>query len=208
MSPEIPAVLRPSPARRAAIAALILATSLFAFALRASAQSPILSGDHFELRPYVGAYIPTGDQRTFLKDAVLAGGQFSWRFNPALALTGTFAWSPSKDRLTPGNQTLDLYQYDIGAEARPSSVAQAGWLDFSPFVGLGAGGRTYNYRDLSVSTQTNFDGYGALGSDIGLGPVGLRIEGRDYVSRFTPATGGSAGTRNDVTLAAGLIVHF
>ena len=50
--------------------ALVLATSLTAFAVRLSAQAPVASGG-FELRPYVGAFIPTGDQRDLLKDAAV-----------------------------------------------------------------------------------------------------------------------------------------
>lgn len=163
----------------------------------------------FEVRPFVGAFIPTGDQRDFLKDAVLVGGQASWRVIPALALTGTFAWSPSKDRITSGNQTLDIYQYDVGAEVRTPSALDGGIVDFTPFVGLGVGGRTYSYRDLSVDSKTNFDGYGAIGGDIGFGPIALRIEGRDYVSQFKPLTGtGSTKTRNDIGLAAGIAYRF
>jgi hypothetical protein len=162
-----------------------------------------------ELRPFVGAFIPTGDQRDFLKDAVLVGGQASWRVIPALALTGTFAWSPSKDRISAGNQTLDIYQYDVGAELRKPSGFDTGFAEFTPFVGLGLGGRTYDYRDLDVSSKTNFDGYGAVGGDLGFGPVALRIEARDYVSQFKPLTGtGSNQTRNDIGLAAGLSYRF
>lgn len=163
----------------------------------------------FELRPFVGAYIPTGDQRDLLKDAVLVGGQASWRAIPLLALTGTFAWSPSKDRLTPGNQTLDIYQYDVGAELRTPSGYNAGFAELTPFVGLGLGGRTYSYRDLDVGSKTNLDGYGAIGGDIGLGPIAFRIEGRDYVSQFKPLTGsGSTKTRNDIGLTAGIAYRF
>jgi hypothetical protein len=163
----------------------------------------------FELRPFVGAYIPTGDQRDLLKDAVLVGGQASWRAIPLLALTGTFAWSPSKDRLTPGNQTLDIYQYDVGAELRTPSGYNAGFAELAPFVGLGLGGRTYSYRDLDVGSKTNLDGYGAVGGDIGLGPIAFRIEGRDYVSQFKPLTGsGSTKTRNDIGVTAGIAYRF
>jgi Outer membrane protein beta-barrel domain len=173
---------------------------------RLEAQSTAVG--NFEIRPYVGAYIPTGDQRDFFKDAVLVGAQGSYRFTPALALTATVGWSPTEDRVRPG-QDVDLLQYDIGAELRaPSWLGGESW-DFSPFVGLGVGGRTYDYRDLDVDAKTNVAGYGALGGEFGFGQFGLRIEARDYISRFEPIIGeGEAKTRNDVALAAGLTIRF
>jgi hypothetical protein len=77
----------------------------------------------FEIRPYAGAFIPTGPQRALLKDAVLAGSQVSVRLIPELAVTGNFAWTPNSDRLIVGAPTLDVYQYDVGLEARG-----AGWF--------------------------------------------------------------------------------
>lgn len=165
----------------------------------------------FELRPYVGAYIPTGDQRDLLEDAVTLGAQASYRVLPQLAVTGTFGWSPSKDRITLGDETLDIYQYDIGLEGRLPSwyASRTGAWSFTPFAGLGIGGRTYDYRDLDVDAKTNVAGYGALGGEVSFGRTGVRIEARDYVSRFEPLTGdGDAKTRNDVTLAAGLTLKF
>jgi len=189
----------------AALAAVAL-TGLFAIGGTARAQA-VTSG--FEIRPFVGAYIPTGDQRDFLDDAVLVGGQLSWHVIPALSLTGTFGWSPSKDRVTAGDQTLDIYQYDVGAELRASSWLNGGTWSITPFAGLGLGGRTYDYRDLDVDAKTNFDGYSALGGDIGFGPIGFRIEARDYVSQFKPLTGsGDTKTRNDIGLAAGVSYRF
>ncbi len=199
--------------RRTVLAALGLGGLLVASA-SAGAQDDVLTtrgaSAAFELRPYVGAYVPTGDQRDLLKDAVLVGAQASWRIIPQLAITGTFGWAPSKDRLTAGDPTLDLYQYDVGAEARAPSWYNAGSWDFTPFVGLGVGGRTYNYRDLDdIDAKTNVAGYGALGGEVGFGRLGLRLEARDYVSRFEPLVGdGDAKTRNDITLAAGLTVRF
>jgi hypothetical protein len=196
-------------ARLAALAVFALAGVLVPS--NAGAQSVASPGIGLEIRPYAGAYIPTGNQRDLLKDAVLVGAQASYRVLPQLAVTGSFGWSPSKDRISVGDQTLDLYQYDVGAEVRAPSwfASSSGSWDFTPFAGLGVGGRTYNYRDLDVDSKTNVAGYGALGAELGFGRTGLRLEARDYVSQFKPLTGdGDSKTRNDVTLAAGLTVAF
>jgi hypothetical protein len=185
---------------------VIALAAVTAFTAAANAQTPAIK---FEVRPIVGAYIPTGDQRDILKDAVLVGAQASWHVIPALSFTGTFAWSPSKDRITAGDQTLDIYQYDVGAELRGASWYQTPAWDFTPFAGLGLGGRTYDYRDLDAGSTTDFDGYGSLGGDFGIGAFGVRIEGRDYVSQFKPLTGtGDSKTRNDVSLFVGLAYRF
>jgi|RhiMetdeSRZDD1v2_1073273.scaffolds.fasta_scaffold79715_6 outer membrane protein with beta-barrel domain len=193
--------------------ARLFKAALFAFSTAlttstATAQDAVVRSNGFELRPYVGAYIPTGDQRDLLKDAVLVGGQASYRINPQIALTGTLGWSPSEDRITPGNETLDVWSYDLGAEFRAPSWFTSGALDFTPFIGLGAGGRTYNYRDLDVNSKTNFAGFGTLGGELGFGRFGLRLEARDYVSQFKPFDGGDSKTRNDVTIATGLTLRF
>jgi hypothetical protein len=199
--------------RRARLAALALIALSGAFAPAAArAQNDVTSAPKLlglEIRPYAGAYIPTGDQRDLLEDAVLVGGQASYRILPQLAVTGTFGWAPSKDRVTAGDQTLDLFQYDLGAEARAQSWLASDSWDFTPFIGLGVGGRTYDYRDLDVDSKTNVAGYAALGGEIGFGRTGVRLEARDYVSQFKPLSGdGDTKTRNDVTLAAGLTVRF
>ena len=191
--------------------ARVVAAALFsvsALATTAAAQDAVVHSNGFELRPYVGAYIPTGNQRDLLRDAVLVGGQASYRLNPNIAVTGTLGWSPSKDRITPGDQTLDVWQYDLGAEFRAPSWITAGTMDFTPFVGLGAGARTYNYRDLDVNAKTNAAGYGVLGGELGFGRIGWRLEARDYVSQFKPFDGGDSKTRNDVTIATGLTLKF
>jgi hypothetical protein len=111
-----------------------LAVLTLTFGNRLEAQSTSLG--NFEIRPYVGAYIPTGDQRDIFKDAILVGAQGSYRFTPALALTATVGWSPTEDRL---KQDVDLLQYDIGAELRAQSWLSGKSWNFSPFVGLGVG---------------------------------------------------------------------
>jgi hypothetical protein len=185
---------------------LVVLVALIVFSGRLFAQQSGPAATRGAIRPIVGAYVPTGDQRDFLKDAVLAGVQGSLNFGTNFAVTGSFGWSPSKDKLTPGDQKIDAYQYDLGLEVRTPDAYLGG---ITPFVGAGLGGRTYSYRDLNVDSKTNFDGYGAVGVDIGLGRVGARIEARDYVSRFQPLTGrGDTNTRNDIGLFAGLGVRF
>ena len=197
-----------SPSRVHLAVAAIFAFASVVTATVAEAQN-VVATRGIELRPYAGAYIPTGDQRDLLEDAVLVGAQASYRIRPQIAITGTFGWSPSTDRVTPGDQKIDLYQYDIGAELRAPSWLTSGRWDFTPFAGLGVGGRTYDYRDLDdVDAKTNFAGFGALGGELGFGRAGLRIEARDYVSQFKPFDGTDTKTRNDVTVAAGLTFRF
>ena len=204
MSTDNTAKISTSPARVVAAAVFALSAVI---STSAKAQD-VTTSNGFELRPYAGAYIPTGNQRDLLKDAVLVGGQASYRILPQLAITGTVGWAPSKDRLLPGDETIDLWQYDLGAELRAPSWRSWGAMDFTPFVGLGGGGRTYNYRDLDVDSKTNVAGYGVLGGELGFGRVGVRLEARDYVSRFKPFDGGDAKTRNDVTVATGFTLRF
>src|SRR4051812_34748035 len=154
--------------RQLLVIGLVVLVSLLVFSGRLFAQQNIHTGTRGAIRPIVGAYVPTGEQRDFLKDAVLIGAQGSLNFGTNFAVTGSFGWSPSKDRLTAGEQTIDAYQYDLGLEVRtPQSYLGA----ITPFVGAGIGERTYNYRDLRVDAKTNVDGYGALGVDVGAGRV-------------------------------------
>lgn len=102
-----------------------------------------------------------------------------------------------------------MFQYDVGVDGRaPEWLRGATWT-FTPFAGLGVGGRTYNDQDLDVDATSNVAGHAALGGEVGSGRVGLHVEGRDYLSRFEPVIGdGETDTRNDVTVTAGLTLRF
>jgi hypothetical protein len=194
-------------------ATLVVVTALSLTAARLAAQVP---GSAIVFRPVVGAFLPTGTQRDMLKSAVLVGGQLGVEISQNFAVTGSFGWAPSKDRTlvsiatTPLDQTLDVFQYDLGLEARLPITA--GLFEATPYAGAGAGGRSYNYRTLTAPSQTNVSGYGALGLDIvplGSG-IGLRLEARDNISKFTGLQGElTKGTRrNDVAITTGLTWRF
>ncbi len=185
---------------------------------RPDATAPL--GGRLELRPFAGAFVPTGDQRDLLEDAVFTGGQLAYRLHRNVSVVGTFAWAPTTDKTTWGpagarrrDEAVDLYQYDLGVEGRlPELVASAAW-SLSPFGTLGAGGRTYDYRDVAgADARTNFVGYVGAGAELAPrgGRWGVRVEARDHVSAFKGLRGEltERKARNDVTIAAGRTVNF
>lgn len=188
--------------------------ALTAFVLlvpRAEAQSASVQRT-FEVRPFVGGMIQTGDQRDLLKDAVLVGAQASYTLTPNFAVVGSFGWAPSKDQ-TIAEEKIDLFQYDVGLEGRLDNLMPASSISTRPYAALGVGGRTYDYRDLDdVDAQTNFLGFGAVGVDVAqaTGPIGVRVEARDNITAFKGLRGefGERKARNDVQFSAGLTVAF
>lgn len=196
---------------------LVLATwALLAATATARAQIGVVdassSGGRLQLRPFGSVYVPVGGQRDLLMNGLGVGTQASWRVARRLAISGTFGWTQTMDRVTPGDQVLDIIQYDAGVEGRlPAWRSGASWTtgdlwEITPFVGIGLGGRTHNYRDLDVAAKTVFEAYGATGADVDIGGTGLRFEVRDHLSRFKPP-GRVSRTRNDLALRAGLVVR-
>jgi hypothetical protein len=74
-----------------------------------------------------------------------------------------------------------------------------------PFVGAGAGARSYDSRSHGEGATHNLSGYAALGGELGAGRFALRLEVRDYASGFKPLAGvGIVDARNDVVVMAAL----
>ena len=154
---------------------------------------------HWEFLVPSGALITTGAQRNAIKSGNLTAVQLTYVARPALAITSTVGWARSRDVASAGDPKLDIFTYDIGAEARMPR-----WI-FSPFAGVGAGGRSYNYRKLDVDATHNLAAYASAGGELGIRRVRIRLEARDYVSGFKPLQGVGAGhTGNDVVLMAAL----
>ena len=181
------------------------AVALLLAPIHMSAQTPAPQARTWELRFTSGGLVPMGNQRNYLKDAQLSAAQLSWVVRPSLAFTGTFGWARSRDLASAESPKLDVFASDLGVEARPVRWLIDRAVSFTPFVGFGAGVRSYNYRTLDVDATHNFAAYGAAGGELGMGRVGLRLEVRDYSSGFKPLVGGgTSDTRNDVVIMAGV----
>ncbi|MDB4883030.1 MAG: hypothetical protein JWL95_1796 [Gemmatimonadetes bacterium] len=190
---------------RAALIAVGTLGMLLASTRTSAAQTSAPQTSTWELRVTSGAFVPTGNQRNFLKDAQVSAAQLSWVVRPSLAITGTFGWARSRDLTSLDTPKLDVFSSDIGVEARPAQWFADRAVSFSPFAGLGAGARSYNFRQLDVDATNNLAAYGTVGGELGIGRVGLRLEVRDYTTGFRPLVGaGKSDTRNDVVVMAGV----
>jgi hypothetical protein len=189
-------------------AALTLAAfSLFVASDAAKAQSSE-PDKSFQVRVTSGSFAPTGSQRDALESAHVTAAQISWLIRPSLAITGSFSWARSKDLTLTDTPKLDVFTSDLGVETRAVKLFANGPISIRPFAGVGAGMRSYDYRKLAVEGTHNLAGYAAVGAELGLGRVGVRLEARDYVSGFKPLAGiGTSDTRNDVVITAAVSLN-
>jgi len=161
-----------------------------------------------EIRPFVGISIPTGSQRDLFNDAPVFGLQGAMELKPTLHLVGTFAWVPGQTQYVAASDNVNVFQYDVGVELGMVRELSGDW-QFRPYVGLGAGARTYAYQAGQLADKTCAQGYGAIGGEFQIRRTSLRLEGRDNVFCFkSPIAGVDSRTRNDIRVAAGFAYHF
>jgi hypothetical protein len=152
-----------------------------------------------------GKIVPTGEQRHVLQRGNVTAFQLAYVARPTFAITSMFGWARSRDVATAGDPKLDVFTYDVGAEVRAPQWLAGKGMTFSPFAGVGAGGRSYNYRKLELDATHNAAAYASVGGEIGVSRVRIRLEARDYVTGFKPLDGaGESRTGNDVVVMAGL----
>lgn len=170
----------------------------------AAAQDGARPSSKWDFVTSSGAVLPTGEQRDAISSGALSTAQLSYAVRPAIAAVATIGWARSRDLLSAGEPALDLFSYDLGAEARLQPM-RAGRLDVRPFVGAGAGARTYNHRHADFAVTHDAAAYAGVGAEVGAGWLRMRLEARDYVLGFQPLGGdGPSDTRNEVALMAGL----
>ena len=90
-----------------------------------------------EIRPLMGVYVPTGEQRDLFDNAPMFGVQAALEFRPTFHLLGTFGWVPGQTKY-PGDNDVQILQYDAGFELDMIRELDNSWT-FKPFFGLGAG---------------------------------------------------------------------
>jgi len=161
-----------------------------------------------EVRPFVGAYVPVGKQHRLLDGGVALGAQLALEFARGAHAVAGFTWVPTNQRGLDTDARVEMAQFDLGAEwlSPGRRRVQAG---FDPLVGVGLGIRAYRSRDTDTPSQANLGAYGALGGELRLGRVGLRLEARDYVTAFRGLDGRAATSlRTDTAVALGLAYHI
>lgn len=187
---------------------IVIAVAALAALFTQPARAADAKQDHpFHVAPFVGGFVATGSQRDVLKDSVLTGLTISYDLTPYLAVVGSFGWAPTKVK-NLANSDLDLFQYDLGVQGQYALDAGNG-LTLTPFVGLGIGARTYSFRDLSPSAETDLTGYVSAGATLQYRMVTFSATARDYVSHYEGlgVYGGSA-THNDLALLGSVGVRF
>ncbi len=191
------------------IATALGSTAAIASSLSAQAttETQTTTPEHkpgWELLVSSGVVVPTGAQRTRVAQGKLTAVQVSYVVRPAIAVTASLGWARTRDIATVNDPKLDAFTYDIGAEFRAPKLIGGNAISLSPFAGVGAGGRSYNYRSLSAPAASNVAGYGSVGGELGVGRIRLRLEARDYLTGFKLAGEGAARSGNDVVLMGGL----
>ncbi len=190
---------------RAAVVAALLASSLVAGQAASAQNSASDSVSRWSLLVPSGTFVPTGAQRHAVKRGSVTAIQLSYAPQPHFAITSMVGWARSRDIATAGDPKLDVFTYDVGAELRAPKWLEGKGATFTPFAGVGAGGRSYNYRKLDLAATHNMAGYVSAGGDLRIRRVGVRLEARDYLAGFKPLNGaGDARTGNDVVVMAGL----
>lgn len=164
------------------------------------------SGFSAEVRPFVGAYVPAGGIQHYFETATLFGVQGAIEIDRNFHAVANASWTRGHNKFGFDKDGTTISQFDAGIEANAVLALAGGWYA-RPFVGTGAGGRLYGYRQRDVSSSSGLAGYGALGVELQRGLMALRIEGRDYVAAFHSPVTNHNSTRNDYALTMGLAYH-
>jgi len=188
---------------RLVVAIVTIVTVITATAPSAQAQTPP-ERPKWEFLVSSGQLVPTGAQREVFDRGNLTAIQIGHVVTDHLVMTGTAGWGRTR-ATSIGTPRLDVFTYDLGAELRTDRFTVTNWLSWIPFAGIGTGGRSYNYRHLTVDATHNVATYVSAGAEFGVRWGRLRFEARNYMGGFKPLDGSrGSSTRNDVVVLTGL----
>ncbi|GMV05963.1 MAG: hypothetical protein AMXMBFR53_22400 [Gemmatimonadota bacterium] len=160
-----------------------------------------------DLMVSTGEAIPTGARRDAVDRGKIALAELSYALHPSLAMNVTLGWTRTRDLAAAAEPKLDVFTYDVGPEVRGRKWTRGERVSFRPFAGAGVGARSYNYRSLPVDATHHVAGYAALGGQLVVKRLSMRLEARDYVSDFKGMDGqGDGTTHNEVVIVAGIKV--
>lgn len=159
-----------------------------------------------EVRPFAGMFLPVGASREDFKRAATVGAQVAVEANRYWHGVASLAYTPAHNKFFDRDRT-EIWQYDVGAELNAVHDMGWGWF-FRPFIGAGAGGRSYNYRQAAAETTHCLAGYGAAGAELQYSVLAFRAEARDYLACYESPITGKKRTRNDVGLTFGFAYHL
>jgi hypothetical protein len=197
-------IATPSLRRLAHVVFVALSVLALVVVFETSALAQSVSPSPWEFLISSGSVTPTGGQERAIESGKLTTVQLLRVLTPAVAVTGTFGWARTRSSEYDGAPKLDLFTFDAGTELR-SPRWKGRRLSFNSFAGIGIGGRTYHHRDADVSVASHAGGYVSAGGEVGMSRVRVRLEARDYVTRFRPfAGGGDTSLRNDIAWMIGL----
>jgi hypothetical protein len=173
-----------------AVVAVVLQTGV------AAAQTPVHKP---VIRPWVGELIPLGAQKDDFTETPMFGLQAAVPIASSLHLVGSFGWAPGKDKLGLADDGVNVLDYNAGLEFNPLQGS------LRPFLGVGAGARSYLYGPATLMSQTCEAGYGAAGVEYQAARTAFRLEARGNAFCFrSPRTGTGSANRNDIGLALGV----
>lgn len=162
-----------------------------------------------EIRPFAAMFVPTGTQGLDFKSAATFGFAGALELNEnahILASAGVTNGHSKNGALLTSDQST-MWQYDIGAEFNALHELGTHYL-VKPFVGVGAGMRSYSYKEPGVSGNSCASGYASLGSELQRNAVALRLEGRGYVSCFKNPLNTDKTFRDDFSFMFGFAYHI
>lgn len=160
-----------------------------------------------EVRPFAGAFVPVRAMRDEFRDAAAFGAQGAIEITRRFHLVATLGYTSTSTRLALDEDRTHLWTYDAGLEANLTRAVGAVWK-VRPFLGTGAGARTWDFRAAGVTTRTCGVGYFTAGSELQRGALAWRLEARQYFSCFTSPLTEREHTRSDALLALGAAWHI